>query len=80
MQAPVPSLASRVEALHQPTLHAQLARLPSAQVPVLDRQDGKGHGRRETSTLRRDASQACADTAPQAMATGWPPCSTSPSA
>ncbi len=37
---------------NQPTLHAQLRGLPWAQVPVLDRQDDKGHGRRETRTLQ----------------------------
>lgn len=37
---------------NQPTLHAQLRGLPWAQVPVLDRQHGKGHGRRETRTLQ----------------------------
>jgi predicted transposase YbfD/YdcC len=37
---------------NQPTLHTQLRALPWAQVPVLDRQHGKGHGRRETRTLQ----------------------------
>jgi len=37
---------------NQPSLHAQLRRLPWAQVPILDRHDGKGHGRRETRTLQ----------------------------
>ena len=37
---------------NQPTLHSQLDGLPWAQVPILDRREGKGHGRRETRTLQ----------------------------
>lgn len=43
---------------NQPTLHAQLRNLPWAQVPVLDRHDGKGHGRRETRTLQATSVRA----------------------
>jgi len=43
---------------NQPTLHAQLQGLPWAQVPVLDRQEGKGHGRRETRTLQAASVRA----------------------
>jgi predicted transposase YbfD/YdcC len=37
---------------NQPTLHAQLKRLPWAQVPVGDRRRDNGHGRRETRTVK----------------------------
>lgn len=37
---------------NQPTLHHQLREIPWAQIPVLDRQHDKGHGRRETRTLQ----------------------------
>jgi predicted transposase YbfD/YdcC len=37
---------------NQPTLHARLAALPWSQVPVGHVEHGKGHGRRETRTLR----------------------------
>jgi len=43
---------------NQPSLHAQLRALPWAQVPVLDRHDGKGHGRRETRTLQATSVRA----------------------
>jgi predicted transposase YbfD/YdcC len=37
---------------NQPTLHAQLKRLPWAQVPAGDRRRDNGHGRRETRTVK----------------------------
>lgn len=37
---------------NQPTLHTQLRKIPWAQIPVLDRQHAKGHGRRESRTLQ----------------------------
>lgn len=37
---------------NQPTLHAQLKRLPWAQVPAGDRTRDRGHGRRETRTVK----------------------------
>lgn len=37
---------------NQPRLHARLAGLPWDAVPVADRTDDKGHGRRETRTLQ----------------------------
>ncbi|MEU0553749.1 ISAs1 family transposase [Dactylosporangium sp. NPDC006015] len=37
---------------NQPTLHAQLKRLPWAQVPAGDRTRDHGHGRRETRTVK----------------------------
>ena len=37
---------------NQPTLHAQLKTLPWAQVPVGDRTRDRGHGRRETRTVK----------------------------
>src|SRR5438045_8880810 len=37
---------------NQPALHAQLAALPWAQIPVADRDNNTGHGRRETRTLK----------------------------
>lgn len=43
---------------NQPSLHTQLAGLPWAQVPVLDHQHGKGHGRRETRTLQATSVRA----------------------
>lgn len=43
---------------NQPTLHAQLRNLPWTQVPVLNRHDGKGHGRRETRTLQATSVRA----------------------
>ncbi len=43
---------------NQPTLHAQLTGLPWAQVPILDRQDDKGHGRRETRILQATSVRA----------------------
>jgi len=36
-------------------LHAQLAALPWAQIPVADRDNNTGHGRRETRTLKKTA-------------------------
>jgi len=38
---------------NQPSLHAQLRALPWAQVPVLDRHDGKGHGRARPAPCKR---------------------------
>lgn len=37
---------------NQPTLHARLAKLPWADVPVAHRAEDKGHGRRESRTLQ----------------------------
>jgi predicted transposase YbfD/YdcC len=37
---------------NQPTLHAQLKALPWAQIPAGDRRRDKGHGRRETRTVK----------------------------
>lgn len=37
---------------NQPRLHAQLAALPWAQVPTVDRAQDKGHGRRESRSLQ----------------------------
>ncbi|MFF5235566.1 ISAs1 family transposase [Dactylosporangium sp. NPDC000521] len=37
---------------NQPTLHAQLKRLPWAQIPAGDRTRDRGHGRRETRTVK----------------------------
>jgi predicted transposase YbfD/YdcC len=40
---------------NQPALHAQLAALPWAQIPVAYQQKNTGHGRRETRTLKKTA-------------------------
>jgi predicted transposase YbfD/YdcC len=40
---------------NQKTLHAQLARLPWAQIPVAYQSRDRGHGRRETRTLKKTA-------------------------
>jgi len=40
---------------NQKTLHAQLARLPWAQIPVAYQSKDRGHGRRETRTLKKTA-------------------------
>jgi predicted transposase YbfD/YdcC len=40
---------------NQPSLHAQLAALPWAQIPVAHRSTDRGHGRRETRTLKKTA-------------------------
>jgi predicted transposase YbfD/YdcC len=37
---------------NQPTLHAQLKRLPWPRIPVLDHAQDKGHGQRESRTLQ----------------------------
>jgi len=37
---------------NQPALHAQLRALPWAQVPIVDREHDKGHGRQEVRTLQ----------------------------
>jgi predicted transposase YbfD/YdcC len=37
---------------NQPTLFKQLKRLPWAQIPAADRTRGRGHGRRETRTIK----------------------------
>lgn len=43
---------------NQPTLHAQLKRLPWPRIPTLDRAQDKGHGRRESRTLQATAVKA----------------------
>jgi len=40
---------------NQKALHAQLARLPWAQIPVAHQSKDRGHGRRETRTLKKTA-------------------------
>lgn len=40
---------------NQPALHAQLAALPWAQIPVAHQDTNTGHGRRETRTLKKTA-------------------------
>jgi predicted transposase YbfD/YdcC len=45
---------------NQPALHAQLAALPWAQIPVAHRSTDTGHGRRETRTLKTTAVAAAA--------------------
>jgi predicted transposase YbfD/YdcC len=45
---------------NQPALHAQLAALPWARIPVAYRSKDRGHGRRETRTLKKTAVAAAA--------------------